>query len=129
MADLTAAQILDMQGDLAIGSDQSVFTDAELQRFYVRAEEDYNTAVYLGWLQILGGSAAWVNYRVAQTHVDRGDAFAHIERMVALWAKLATTGANQLKVVGINPVPTVFKPVPADEYPKPWPYRWNRWRY
>lgn len=130
MAVLTAAQIIDMQGDLAIGDDESVFTDDELQRFYVRAGEDYNTAVYYGWLQILSGSAKWVDYQVAQTKVSRSQAFANIKAMLAVWKALATTGANQVLIAGMNPVPPRHKPVPADEYPHPrtWPYPWRRWR-
>lgn len=124
---LTAQQILDMQGDLAIGSDQSVFTDAELQQLFDRAGEDYSLAVYYGWRQILAGSAKWIDYKVALTSVSRSQAFDHILKMVAFWQTESRTNANQVKIVGANPVPTIHKPVPADEYPKPWPYRSNRW--
>lgn len=130
MADLTAAQILDMQGDLAIGSDQSVFTDAELQQLFTRAGEDYGLAVYYAWRQILAGSAAWIDYRVAQTSVSRSQAFDHILKMVEFWQAESRGNANQIKILGANPVPTIHKPVPADEYPRSqWPYPWSRWRY
>jgi hypothetical protein len=82
---LTAQQILDMQADLAIGADESVFTDAELEALYTRAGDDYNTAVYYAWRQILAGSAAWVDYAVAQTKVSRSQAFDHIKAMVTFW--------------------------------------------
>lgn len=124
---LTAAQTDDMLADLAAGALGDVFSQAELDRLYTRAGQDYNLAVYMGWLQTLGNSAKWINYRVAQTHVNRGDAFAHIEKMVELWGSLAKTGANQVRVVGMRSIPPRHKPVPADQYPKPWPYRRNRW--
>lgn len=130
MAELTLLQITDMQGDLAIGNDESVFTDDELQRLYVRAGEDYNAAVYYAFRQILASKVtSWINYQVALTKVDRSKAFDNLKTLLAIWQDLATTGANQVKIVGINSVPSQHKPRPADEYPKPWPYRWNRWRY
>lgn len=125
---LTVAQTLDMLGDLGAGDIDDVFSQVELQRFYDRAGDDYNTAVYLGWLQTLGNSAKWIDYRVAQTEIKRGDAFAHLEKMVGIWEKLANTGANQLSIVGMRPVPTSYKPRPADDkdYPRR-PQRWSRW--
>lgn len=127
---LTAAQTLDMLADLASGALNDVFTQVELDRFFTRAGEDYNLAVYYGWRQILADSASWVNYRVAQTQVDRGDAFNHILAMLKLWADESRTNANQLQILGMRPVPTSHKPHPTDDpaYPS-WPRRWSRWRY
>lgn len=115
MTTLTAAQTLDMLGDLAAGAVGDVFTQDELQRFYDRAADDYNLAVYYGWRQILGDSAKWVNYTVAQTKVERGAAFDHIKAMVALWGNESRTTANQVQIVGMNGVPPHHKPVPADD--------------
>lgn len=106
----------DMQADLSIGSDESVFTDAELERFYTRAGSDYNLAVYYGWRQILAGAAKWVDYQVAQTRVNKSQAFNQIAKMVDFWANESRTTANQLRVTGMRPVPTLHKPKPADEY-------------
>lgn len=127
---LTPAQLTDMYGDLAIGDDESVFTDVQLEQFFQRAGEDYNLAVYYGWRQILASSAKWVDYAVAQTKVSRSQAFDHIKAMVGFWADESRTNANQLAIVGMNPVPTVHKARPMDDtcYPK-WPARWTRWRY
>jgi hypothetical protein len=111
---LTAQQLADMQADLAIGSDQSVFTDAELERLFTRANDDYNLAVYYGWRQILGGSAKWVDYQVAQTRVSKGQAFDHIKAMVAFWGDESRNAANQVRIMGAVPVPTQHKPRPAD---------------
>lgn len=111
---LTTTQRTDMQGDLSIGSDQSVFTNDELDRFYERAGSDYNTAVYYGWRQILAGSAKWVDYQVAQTKVSRSQAFAQIKQMVDFWAAESKAADDQLLSAGIAPVPTQHKPLPAD---------------
>jgi hypothetical protein len=122
---LTPEQTIDMLADLAAGALDDVFSQLELDRFFTRAGEDYNLAVYYGWRQILGDSAKWVNYRVAQTQVDRGQAFDHILKMVALWADESRTNANQVKIVGMRPVPTKWKEQPADEYR----YRGDRYRW
>lgn len=115
MTTLTAEQTLDMLGDLAAGAIDDVFTQDELQRFFDRAEGDYATAVYYGWRQILANSAAWVNYQVAQTKVNRGDAFDHIKAMLQFWQEESRTAANQLAVLGANPIPTKWKEKPADD--------------
>lgn len=125
---LTAAQTLDMLADLASGALNDVFSQEELDRFFTRAGDDYNTAVYYGWRQILADSASWVNYRVAQTQVDKGDAFDHIAKMLKLWGAESRTNANQLRILGARPVPTSHKPRPVDDpaYPRR-PQRWSRW--
>lgn len=132
---LSAQQILDIRADMNLGPSGSateIFSDVELNALFDRAASDYNLTVYYGWRQILAGSAAWVDYKVAQTSVSRSQAFDHILRMVAFWGAESRSAANQVRILGANPVPTIHKPVPADEYPKPWPpYRYgrNRWWY
>lgn len=116
MTTLSDPQIDDMLADLAAGELDDVFTQEELQRLFDRAGGDYNTAVYYGWLQILGNATTWVNYRVAQTQVSRGDAFDHIRVMLDIWQKLALTPANQLISAGINPIPAKHKPRPGGDY-------------
>lgn len=125
---LTAEQLIDMQADLAIGDDETVFTDEELERLFERAGDDYSLAVYYGWRQILSGAAAWIDYKVAQTSVSRSQAFDHIKAMVAFWAAESRTTANQVQIVGANPVPTVFKPRPMDDtYRRDGYYKRGRW--
>lgn len=127
MAALTDAQVLDMLADLAAGDIDDVFSLVELQRFFDRAGDDYNLAVYYGWRQIAGDSAKWVNYRVAQTHVDRGDAFDHILAMLKLWADESRTNANQVAILGMRPIPTKHKPRPADDMHRHGYFRRGRW--
>jgi hypothetical protein len=131
---LTAAQILDIRADLGIGASgaaDEVFTDAELNQLFDRAGDDYNLAVYYGWRQILSNAAAWVDYKVAQTSVSRSQAFQHIKDMVVFWGNESRSTANQVRIVGAVPVPTVYKPEPADArvYPDRYGrYPWHRWR-
>lgn len=112
---LTAAQTLDMLGDLAAGDIDDVFSQVELDRLYERAESNYNLAVYYGWRQIAADAARWINYQVAQTKVDRSAAADRILKMLQFWADESRTTANQLVSAGMRPVPTKHKPTPADE--------------
>jgi hypothetical protein len=64
---------------------------------------------------VLADSARWVDYRVAQTSVSRSQAFAHIRDMVGFWGNESRSTANQVRVLGMNPVPNVWKPEPAGE--------------
>lgn len=127
MATLTAEQILDMLADLAAGDIGDVFTQDELQRFFDRAGDDYNLAVYYGWRQILANSASWIDYKVAQTSVSRSQAFDHILAMLKLWGDESRTLANQVKIVGMRPVPTKHKPVPADDTHTHGYFKRGRW--
>lgn len=129
MAELTGDQLTDMRGFLGIGPAPAVFTDAELQRLFVLSSENFNGAVYLAWLQVLSGAVNWIDYRVAQTHVDREAAWQHVLAMVKQWGTMPGVAPNQMKIVGMNPVPPHIKPVPADEYPRYPYYRGRRYPY
>jgi len=103
---------------LGIGTDEAVFTDAELERLFTRAGEVYPTAVYMAWRQLLAASAKYIDYRVAQTEMKRSQAYAHIKEMVAHWqaesdAEAGVTGAL---FVGLNGIPTKQKEEPAELY-------------
>jgi hypothetical protein len=115
MATLTAEQLADLQADLGIDDSESVFTDEELQRLFDRAGDDYNLSVYYGWRQLLSASAKWVDYKVAQTSVSRSQAFDHIKDMVAFWAAESRNNANQVRIMGMVPVPTKHKDKPHDQ--------------
>lgn len=113
---LTADQLADFQADLAIDDSESVFTDAELERLYTRAGENYATAVYYAWRQLMAGAAKYIDYRVAQTDEKRSQVWDHIKEMVAYWegesdAELNTQG---VAILGINQVPTRWKDAPYE---------------
>jgi hypothetical protein len=127
---LTAQQILDIRGDLGVGASGSstqIFTDAELNSLFDRAGEDYNLAVYYGWRQTLANSARWIDYQVAQTKVSRSQAFDHIKAMVTFWGGESRNTANQVLIMGANPVPTTWKPEPADATHRHGYVRRGRW--
>jgi hypothetical protein len=112
---LTAPQTLDMLGDLAAGNLDDVFSQTELDRFYARAGDDYNLAVYYGWRQIFAASTKWVDYQVAQTRVSRSQASGQIKEALKFWQDESKTAANQLRILGMRPVPTKHKQEPLED--------------
>ena len=121
---LTTDQRTDMQGDLGITSDETVFTNTELDRLYTRASDDYNTAVYLGFRQLLADSAKFFNYTAGHTRIEREKVFEHVKAMVEFWKGEARTNANQLKILGLLEIPTRYK----DEPDVPTPRTWRDWQ-
>lgn len=113
---LTTAQLTDMQGDLGINNDQSVFTDTELNRFYTRAAEDYNTSVWLAYRQLYGASAKYFDYKVAQTEEKRSQLRTALKEMVDFWDGIIHKG-QQVAVVGITSIPPAWKDEPSTAYP------------
>lgn len=113
---LTATQLADFQSDLGIGSDEAVFTDAELERLYTRAADDYATAVYFAWRQLLAAATKYVDYRVAQTQESRSQAYSHIKDMVAYWRGESedSTNVRGVAIAGVNPIPTAWKDAPYE---------------
>ena len=109
---LTIDQLGDLQGDLGIDDSECVFTNYELNRLYERANSDFNTAVYLGWRQIMADAAKFFSYSTWQTRVDKDKVFDHVAEMVAFWQTESKTNANQLRIVGMTTIPPVVKDVP-----------------
>lgn len=105
MATLTNDQRTDMQGDLGIGADESVFTDDELNRLYTRADSDYATAVYYAWRQIWANTAKFHDYTEAQTQVKKSQIHDHVKDMLAFWKDESRVAGNQVRIVGMNRVP------------------------
>lgn len=110
MATLDADQLLDFRGD--VGDDGTVFTDAELQRFYTRANGNYNKAVVLALQQILMNAAKLHNYSLAQSSESRAQVFDHLKILLAMWQENARS-TQQIRFVGSRVVPTRVKDEPA----------------
>lgn len=131
MADLTSDQLRDLQADLAILSDQQVFTDAELNRLYARASEDYDGAMYLAIRQLWFASLAENDYTAGQTSEKRSQISLGLERaMNDQWAKISHS--NQVALVGLRSSPRTDRDLPAGhEHPDIKNTRFNRaywWR-
>ena len=90
---LSADQLTDFQADIGIGSDAAVFTDAELNRLYARASDDYDLAVAMAFEQLMSTAAKLNNYVAGSTAEEKSQVFAQLEKMADRWLKKAGYGA------------------------------------
>ncbi len=109
---LTATQRADMQGDLGINSDETVFTNAELDRLYERAGNDYNLAVYYAYRQLLAQANKFHNYTVGMTRVERHQMRENIRDSMEFWQAEARRAGNQVRIVGALEIPPRDKDEP-----------------
>jgi hypothetical protein len=101
-----------MQGDLGISADESVFTNAELDRLYARTDSDYNSAVYLAWRQLMADAAKFNDYTAGETQEKKSQIYDHIKDMVDFWKDEARVAANQVRSIGLLEVPPRDKDSP-----------------
>lgn len=115
---LTDSQRGMVQRFLDIGTDETVFTNDELDDLYDSTDfgnSNIKSTVYWGWVILSGSAAKLYAYSVAQTKVSKDQVFDHVKQMVEFWAEESRTNSNQLAIVGMNSIPTRWKDQPADE--------------
>jgi hypothetical protein len=110
---LTTDQLTDMQADLGIGSDEGVFTDAELNRLYARANDDYSSAVVLAIRQLTMNAAKLNDYTAGQTSESKSQIFKNLKEMLAYWEGKAQS-STQVKIVGMSYVPPSDRDLPSE---------------
>lgn len=111
---LTSDQLSDMQADLAITDDETVFTNEELERLYTRAEGDYDRALYFAWRQLRNNAAKLTDYTAGMTSEQRRQVFENLQKITDDYEREAR-GSNQARIVGIRRVPPPVKERPAGE--------------
>jgi hypothetical protein len=109
---LSAEQLADLQGDLGITDDETVFTDAELNRLFTRANENYPGAVFLGYRQLLASAAKFRDYSMGMSSEKRSQIFKHLKDMLEFWRGEVTNAGGQVLLVGLQGVPTHHKDRP-----------------
>jgi hypothetical protein len=83
MATLTTDQLSDLQADLGITDDESVFADAELNRLFTRAEEDYDLTVIYALRQMWRNAAKFTKYTQNASSEERQQIFDHLGKLLA----------------------------------------------
>ncbi len=95
---LSTDQLTDIQADIGIGSDESVFEDAELNRLYARADSDYSLAVLYAIRQILTNAARFHDYTRGDDADKKSQVFDNLKEIYEVW--LAEIGGGAPLVVG-----------------------------
>lgn len=85
---LTSDQLSDfrMDLDIAVGS---VFTDPQLNRFFNRANGDYDSATVYAWRALLASASKMHDYTAAQSGESLGQVFDHVQKALAMAEKRA----------------------------------------
>jgi len=110
---LSAAQLTDIQADLGIGSGEGVFTDAELNRLYTRADSDYSLAVLYAIRQLLTNTARFHDLTRGDDSDKKQQVFANLEKIYDKWA--SETGGAAPLVTGTIEY-DVIEPYSVTEY-------------
>ena len=97
MAELSDDQRSDIQADIGIDSDQTVFTDAELDRLYTRASSDYDTAVVYALDQLLADAAKFNDYTAGASSERKSQVFENLMKLRNLKASMAGVGMGTIK--------------------------------
>jgi hypothetical protein len=106
MPTLTAQQQNDIRRDLGIpDGNQTVFTDAEFDRLYERAEGSYEQMLVLALRQLLMDAAKRNSYVAGQTSEKLNEVFDNLYRMLDYYETRVIQGSRQIRVVGSRPVP------------------------
>lgn len=96
MATLTADEREDLQADLGITYDETVFTDAELDRLYTRAATLDGARVY-ALDQLLMNAAKFNDYTAGSSTEKKSQVFAQLMAMRAMWARRTGIGLGELQ--------------------------------
>jgi hypothetical protein len=109
MASLTTDELADMRGDLGIGAvdaTNATFTDAQLQRFYTRADESYAGAVVLAFRQILADQTLLHDYSSGLSSEKQSQVFDHVKAILEMWEGIAAgetaDRGNAMRLVAVR---------------------------
>lgn len=112
MATLTTDQLSDFQLDLAISDDEAVFSDAELNRFYTRADGVYEQAVVIALEVLLMNSAKFTKYMIGRTSENKDQIFDHLKQMLEIKKGNVDEGAG-FRIIGTYNTPDSDKTEPS----------------
>lgn len=93
---LTAAQRMDLAADVGIADDESVFSDAELDRNYARESNNYKRAVVRTLWQLLADPVKFKRYAECVSEDERKGLRASLEKRLARAEKDAGMAGGSL---------------------------------
>ena len=93
-----------MQASLGIGTDQTVFTDAELADIWTWASENFSQAMVYAIGQLLPNAAKMADYTAGQTSESRSQVFNNLMRLRDMWQEEAAS-TPQVAFAGLKSTP------------------------
>lgn len=89
---ITADQLADLQADAAIGDDEAVFTDEELERIWERVggasdeTTQHNAALALIYRQLLANATKLHDWKAGASEEELSQVYEHLKDMYAMYA-------------------------------------------
>ena len=93
---LTTAQRMDLAGDIGIADDESIFSDAELDRFYERGNSNYKKALVYALRQLLTDPVRFKRYASCFDAKERDGLRASLEKRLTQAEKSASMTGGTL---------------------------------
>lgn len=112
MATLTDTIKSDLQLDLGIGTDESVFTDDQLSRLYTRASGDYDATMVLALRRLTQNATKLHDYAVATASESVSQVYDHLKERLEYYESRVSRATKQVKMVGLRSVPPRWKDEP-----------------
>lgn len=97
MATLSSDQLADIQADLGISDDGAVFTTAELNRLFTRADGEYDLAVVYAIDQLLMDASKFNDYKAGSSSESKSQVFQQLTKMREMWGRRAGVGLGTLR--------------------------------
>lgn len=114
MADLTADQLSDLQADLGVIDDGTVWTNIELNRLWARAGENYNATILLALRQLYIASLKENDYTAGQTSEKRSQLRQGLLEAIGYYEGVITQ-ASQIQLIGLRSTPVTLRSLPYGE--------------
>jgi hypothetical protein len=113
----------DFRADIGDNGTPPAFSDADIDRLFVRAGVAYTDdptieaeVRILGIMQLMGDAAKLVNYKQNESSESQSDIFKHLEKMLDIWKKnrdtLIGAASSAVRLGTTRKKPTRNKSVP-----------------
>lgn len=102
MATLTSTQLGDLQADLGIGADEAVFTDAELNRLFTRADGSLDKTTAFAYRQLWSNSLKFADYTQGRSSEKKSQIREGLKDALAYWEGKAGIAGGTLSVGSMN---------------------------
>jgi len=97
MITLTADQLADLRQDIDDDGTPPAFSDAQLNRNYVRAGGNYDLTVVYTLRQLLASNARMHAYSMGQSSESLDQVYEHVKGLLAMWERVAGAEGGALQ--------------------------------
>lgn len=101
-AALTDEQVYDLRGDMGDTWTIPIFAPEDVQRFYDRADGDYDRAVVYGLRRLVADPQLYFKHAKDMTEEEKQGTWNRLHQLLADWERRAGMQGGELKAGGID---------------------------